>query len=480
MKPASILWALLITLGLALHVAAEQFRTDLNPALLYYQAFLLEPTLAAGDKELLARPGTWDGQTLPERVGELARQYDHPFRLLRQAAQAQRPCDWGIDMSPGPTTPQPHIRQMLRVIQAARLRTLWHLQHDNRAEACADLSAAFIFGRNLSRDGMLIGLLGQIAIEAIICQVVADNFGRFSPDDLSGLMATLDRSPAHGTLAAAIAVEKGFYGPWVTRQIRELQKQHAGEESNVMEGIRRLLGEPDHDEESAEFWNAFTRATGGTSEGVLKLLGQFAKAQPELDALWGLPYREYVRCLKELRSESARPAADGPGFDLPTLPLSGGNYFVELLFQGSANPSLAYTFPAWEKARAKEFRSQVLLAMVHAATQYKLHGPAGFQAVTDPCGPGPFAFERFSFEGVDRGFLLRSAYDWNGQPEALIFVEKPGKPFPRNRPLAPASATQPWLELLMKAEAATKTNASAQRRPPQRDDTSTDTPPETP
>jgi hypothetical protein len=420
-------WAGAILLGLALNGIGEQFRTDINPALLYYQAFLLEPTLTAGDKALLGQRGTWDGQALPARVGELARQYDDEFRLLRQAAQAQRPCDWGIDMSPGPTTPQPHMRQMLGVIQAARLRTLWHLQQDHSAEACADLSAAFAFGRNLSRDGMLIGLLGQIAIEAIVCQVVADNFGRFSAAGLGVLMATLDCSPARGTLAAAIAAEKGFYGPWVTRQIRELQKEHAGEESAVMEGIRRLLGEPDNNEESAEFWNAFARAAGGTSEGVLKLLEQFAKAQPRFDPLWSLPYREYVRRLKELRSESGTPATESPSSDRPRLPLAGGNYFVELLFQSSANPSLSYTFPAWEKTRAKEFRSQVLLAMVHAATQYKLqHGPSGLQTVTDPCGPGPFAFERVTFEGVDRGFLLRSAYDWNGRPTTLTFLEKPG------------------------------------------------------
>jgi hypothetical protein len=191
-------------------------------------------------------------------------------------------------------------------------------------------------------------------------------------------------------------------------------------------------------------WNAFTRATGGTSEGVLKLLGQFEKAQPKLDALWSLPYREYVRRLEELRSESGRPATDSPSSDLPRLPLAGGNCFVELLFQSSTNPSLANTFLAWEKTRAKEFRSQVLLAMVHAATQYKLHGPSGLQTVTDPCGPGPFAVERVTFEGVDRGFVLRSVYDWNCRPTTLIFLEKPGKPTSSGAATLPA----PFRDLL--------------------------------
>ena len=67
--------------------------------------------------------------------------------------------------------------------------------------------------------------------------------------------------------------------------------------------------------------------------------------------------------------------------------------------------------------------------MVRAAVEYKLHGPVGLEKVTDPCGNGPFAFERFTFKGVDRGFKLTSALTGRGFSEALIFVEKDGPPF---------------------------------------------------
>jgi len=42
---------------------------------------------------------------------------------------------------------------------------------------------------------------------------------------------------------------------------------------------------------------------------------------------------------------------------------------------------------------------------------------------------GPFAFGAFVFDGVDRGFQLKSAYAGLGFPEVLIFVEKDGPPF---------------------------------------------------
>jgi len=100
--------------------------------------------------------------------------------------------------------------------------------------------------------------------------------------------------------------------------------------------------------------------------------------------------------------------------------------------QRSSNPLVSLTFPAIWKARTKEFTILAELAMVRAAVEYKLHGDAGLQSVTDPCGQGPFGFERFVFQGVDRGFELKSAYDGRGFPEVLIFVEKDGTPFQVN------------------------------------------------
>lgn len=70
--------------------------------------------------------------------------------------------------------------------------------------------------------------------------------------------------------------------------------------------------------------------------------------------------------------------------------------------------------------------------MVRAAVEYKVNGEPGLQDVSDPCGKGPFSFQRFLFEGVDRGFELKSAYAGRGFREVLIFVQKDGPPFLAN------------------------------------------------
>jgi hypothetical protein len=69
------------------------------------------------------------------------------------------------------------------------------------------------------------------------------------------------------------------------------------------------------------------------------------------------------------------------------------------------------------------------LAILRAGIEYKLHGEPALSAANDPCGNGPLAFSRFTFEGVDRGFQLSSAFNLGRNQAVLIFVEKSGPPF---------------------------------------------------
>src|SRR5438132_4548687 len=154
----SICLTVAIVTGAIGSASGEQFRSDINPALQYYQAFLVAPDLSQADRDYLFTT-EWRGQKLPERFGDLVARYDNEFKLVRQAAQATVPCDWGVDMSPGPATLLPHLARIKAIAQAARLRALWDLQQGRPAEARDDLLAAFALGRNSARDGVLISAL---------------------------------------------------------------------------------------------------------------------------------------------------------------------------------------------------------------------------------------------------------------------------------------------------------------------------------
>src|SRR5207247_5457799 len=159
------------------------------------------------------------------RFGELLARYDNQFKLVRQAAQATVPCDWGIDLSPGPATLLPHLARCKAMAQAARLRAMWSLQNGQQAEARDDLLAAFALGRNSARDGVLIAALVQIAVENIVCATVAENWHQFTPEILKQLADGFAAAPPRVTMAACIPMEKSSFPGWLGDKILALQKE---------------------------------------------------------------------------------------------------------------------------------------------------------------------------------------------------------------------------------------------------------------
>src|SRR5260221_3187829 len=116
----SVCMALMMASGALASPDGFQPRTDINPALQYYQAFLVAPDLAQADKDFLFANPRWD-QKLSDRAGELLHQYANQFKLARQASRSTVLCDWGIDMSPGPAVLLPQLAPNKIISQAARL-----------------------------------------------------------------------------------------------------------------------------------------------------------------------------------------------------------------------------------------------------------------------------------------------------------------------------------------------------------------------
>jgi hypothetical protein len=406
MKPLkSICLSALMLTWVAAGVSAEQFRTDINPALQYYQAFLLAPELSKEDRNYLFNT-EWRGQKLPERFGELVRQYDNQFKLVREAAQQKTPCDWGIDMTAGPATLLPGLARNKGIASAARLRAAWDLEEGRPAEARDDLLAAFTLARHSSNDGLLISVLVQIAMENIICSAVAENFQRFPPETLMQLADGFDAAPPRSTVAGSVSREKAVFFDWMVGRILELRKQNPEDDRNVMEAIHNSCFPEVKEDRQGEVnpWQRLFTASGGTSDGLLKLIQDAEPVFPRLAGILALPRAQADEELKQFTAEIHR----------------------------SPNPLVSEAFPGFEKCRPKELAILVELAMVRAAVEFKLHGDQGLQSVIDPCGQGPFAFQRFVFEGVDRGFELKSAYEGRGFQEVMIFVEKEGTPFQVN------------------------------------------------
>jgi hypothetical protein len=268
------------------------------------------------------------------------------------------------------------------------------------------LLAAFTLGRNCSRDGTLIAALVQIAVENIVYVTVAENFNRFSPETLKQLIEGFDAAPARGTVAGCVPTEKAFFRDWMINKVLELQKAYPQDNAKAMDGVREMIAQTEGTEDGANttrpsLWEQVYRACGGTSQGVLKILEDEDPLYEELAKVTSASMAEFPDQMKQFKVE----------------------------IQKSGDPFVAQSFAAWEKCVPKEFAARVALAMVRAAAEYRLRGEAGLNSVADPASAGPFEFHRFIFEGMDRGFQLKSAYSGRGFPEVMIFVEQQGPGF---------------------------------------------------
>ncbi len=404
MKPICL--SLLVLTGALLGARGAEFRTDINPALLYYQAFLVapEPMSDADRAYLESRKGK--EQKLPERFGKIVAGYDNQFRLVRRAAHATVTCDWGLDLTVGPSLMLPYLARAKAVAQVAQVRAAWALQQGRQADARDDLLAAFALGRNVATDALMISALVQCMIETLDYGTVAQHFGEFSPETLQQLVAGFDAARPRQTMAACMASERELSN-WGLHKVQELRKAYPNDDAKVMTGFRdsgwvaamESVGVTD-------FWPRLVAASGGTSDGVLKLLRETEAYFPRLTEIMALPPSEYDVQAKQFSAEISKSP----------------NPFVT---------ELGFVLDKWQKSgfRPREFRAQAQLAMIHAAVEYRLRGEAGLKSVKDPFGNGPFGFRRFVFKGVDRGFELKSADAQANAPLAMIFVEKPGPAF---------------------------------------------------
>jgi hypothetical protein len=410
--------------------SAQLATTNINPALLYYQGFLVAPEVSEADHDFIWT-NEWQGVQLPDRFGKIVGGYDNEFKLLRAAGRSTAACDWGLDWSSGPETLLPYLGRTKAVVLTARFRALWNLQKGRPADAREDLVAAFVLGRNVTRDGTLISTLVQQAMEMITCRHVAELFGRFSRDELEQLLAGLEAAPARRTVAECALTESALFRSWSLLKIQEMQQANPGNDAQVMAGIREMLanalevqpeiqdaqpgqarmsgsvqvavaGSMRHDPSATgDWWARLSQAAGGTSAGIVQLIRNSGPFEQKLAAVLSLPTGEFNPQMVQLKAD----------------------------LQQSPNPLPSLLLPPWEHVRTREFRALANLAMLRAAIEFELHGQAAMESVKDPWAKGRFAFERFVFQGADRGFKLTSAYPGNPWPESVIFVEKEGPPF---------------------------------------------------
>src|SRR5829696_2825870 len=198
--------------------AADKFRTDINPALIYHQGLLMLPQLSDEDRKHVYQTD-WRTRALDERCTDLVTTYRNTFKMLRRAAASEVPCDWGIDMSDGPETLLPALARFKSVAQVAGLRARVHLAEGKQEVAREELLATVAMAHNISKDGTLISVLVQVAMESIVASFIAENFFQLTPETLEEFAAGLNAAPPRGSVQQSMAVEKSSFYEWLIQRI---------------------------------------------------------------------------------------------------------------------------------------------------------------------------------------------------------------------------------------------------------------------
>ena len=382
------------------------FRTNINPALLYFQAYQNMPQLSDADsKYLFDNPmGGWPNQ-IDEHGRELLKQYDNSFKGLRRARFSKVPCDWGYDLSDGPEALLPGLAPAKRLSQTARLRALVALDANNFPAALEDLHSAFVLGRNLSRDQILISALVQFAIENILSSVALENYYRLTAQELEAISTAFASAPARGTIADTILTEDKAFYRCILRKVESMIADSKGDTESFWKDFEAFWNPLATDLESNKgpepSGKEVREAAQGKTDELLRLLNEMPGWYTETERVMRLPYAEYKTQAPELFDRVAE----------------------------CPNPFIRQFFRVFRNVRPKEFAVIVRMEMLRAAAAYKRSGMEALKGIQDPLNGGPFEFSRVNFEGQDRGFQLKSKEQIRDFPEVAIFVEKPGKQF---------------------------------------------------
>ena len=390
--------------GLALLVSASavfagEAAANTNPALFYWQAFTLMPQLSDSEYSSDA-----DYNTLPlnDTFDKLVTRFDVAFRVLRKAAESKAECDWGIDItSDGPYAALPHLAKAKWVAQMnANVRGPYFLRKGKPDAAATDTLAVFKLGRDTARDGTLISVLVQGAIENICAKFIADHFAQFDDATVQRLAEGIKELPAHLSVKNAMLVEREGFLTWYKTKIQSFIDNPGEKGATVLS--RQLLVEtlesPEEQPSHKEIPDEVMREAGGTAEGLLAYLDGVDKWYNEIDAIFALPNRDIPGKLDEF---------------VVKLNKEGSILAKELL-------------PAIGKAQRKEFWTQTRLAMLDAAIAYRLHGKAAFDAVPEPVAEGNFELIPTA-SGFDVRSKLNSEFGPDkekGKPVTLSFTAK--------------------------------------------------------
>ncbi|HWN97076.1 MAG TPA: hypothetical protein VNT99_18745 [Methylomirabilota bacterium] len=309
-------------------VSAMPPRKDINPALLYGQAFSRFPVLDESESTLLGHDNSGDPGA-EERA--LASRFDDAFAFILRARAQKAPCDWGADPADGPKAITPNWIKVRTGIYAAVLRARIALADGDQARARDELLAGSVMSRHAATSASLVGTMIQVAAEMKVLDFMAAHFDQLEPPTRSEIVAGLQAPPVRATVADAMANERAGFQEWMLSRLEGFRAKDR-DDAKVLAQFRVLIAENISSE--PDLADRIIEASGGTSAGVVR----YIKA---LEPHYARSHVIAQASARDIRRETARFEAE---------------------INATTNLLVRVVMPNVSKARMKELEFQARLA----------------------------------------------------------------------------------------------------------------------
>jgi hypothetical protein len=376
--------SLIVTALLVFGSGSARADADLaaNAALKYWQAFATLPKLNDPDQHAVMRESTT--MPLDARARELVKSADYSLRLMHVGA-AVRPCDWSIEQEGGETRlPQLSAGRVLAGLAGLRARISFE---EGRTQAAVDdIVAALTLGRQVSRDGTLIGVVTGYGIETHANETLASGLPKLDAKMLAVLKSRLAALPPGSRPALAMREAEETFLDWLARKVKATKDAAELQKLVIDQGL--VAGTA---QEQVAKARALVEACGGTAAGLVQRLDEMRSA--------------YAVVAKKL-----------------DLPLAESEKAIELVTKSQENnPVFPFTFPSVSACRQAQARTDVRRALLAAAIDIQLNGRDALKDHLDSVMGVPFEMTPF-----DGGFELRSTWVQKPAPISLT-VGRRGK-----------------------------------------------------
>ncbi len=359
---------------------------EANAALKYWQAFATMPQFPEAEQnkiiaEFLTMP-------LDDKAREILAKSEYALRMMHHATKFTE-CEWGIDWrADGVETmlPQMSASRLLTSLASLRARSLF--EGGKPAAATEDIIAAMRLGRQISRDGSILGALVGYSIEHRMSSVLALYLPKLDAKVVADFNTRYHALPPEGSLAAGVRLSETKSLDWFLDKVKSAKDTDDLVKTLAPFGAYAPQPEGGNSDALAT-GRALLNACGGNAAGVLKFGEETRTSYALMADRFGLPLLEFE---KEYERETARQAN---------------------------NPIFQLFFPSLAMVRRAKTLADVRRALLLAATAMQQGKKDALKNYPDPATGS--AFERVNFAG---GYELRSKFLHDDQPVTLIVGRK--------------------------------------------------------